>query len=96
MTQALSLAEAERLGPALESHLLAAAEAVAHLPAAVLTPAGLGRVRHGNAVGPGFLVSGGPGALSSPGPVRLLSDDGALVAIASSRDGALHPVTVLG
>lgn len=92
---AIPLAEAEREGPALERRLLAPAEAVAHLPAATLTDAGLRRAIHGNSLSPEHLSrqheAGSTGGL----PVALLGPDGSLVALAHSRGGFLHPAVVL-
>lgn len=94
---ALPLDEAERMGREALSRLIPPAEALPDLPAVQLTPAGRQRVSHGNPVGPDGFVGGLP--LAGPGPVRpvrLLDADGALVALAHSRGGALHPVVVLG
>jgi tRNA pseudouridine55 synthase len=71
-----------------------------HLPAAVLSPRGAERAAHGNTVGgPDILrlLPGLDGGAAVAGtPVRLLDDDGALVAIARGGTGAvLHPVVVL-
>jgi tRNA pseudouridine55 synthase len=95
VSQAVRLDEAERLGPALEARLLTPAEALPHLPAVRVTEPGLVRVRHGNAIGPDQVAGALPPA-SAPGPVRLLTGDGHLVALAHSRGGALHPIVVLG
>jgi tRNA pseudouridine55 synthase len=94
--RALPLADAERLGTAVEARLIGPAEALGDLGAVELTEAGLKRALHGNPVGPEHVA--GPGALPgpAPGPVRLLSADGRLVGLARPRGGALHPVVVLG
>jgi tRNA pseudouridine55 synthase len=81
---------------ALRGRILAPAAAVAHLPAVTVTPAGLARIRHGNPVGPSALEPGGAAALGAAGPVAVRGPDGALVAVAAARGGALHPVSVLG
>jgi tRNA pseudouridine55 synthase len=83
-------------GAAVRARLLAPAAAVAHLPAVTVTPAGLARIRHGNPVGPAGLEPGGAAALAATGPVAVRGPDGALVAVAAARAGALHPVSVLG
>ena len=93
---AVSLADAERLGPDLQDRVIAPAAALAYLPAATVTPAGLQRVQHGNSIGPEYLISGGLAALVGTSPIRVLAEAGDLVAIAECRNGALHPVTVLG
>jgi hypothetical protein len=51
---------------------------------------------HGNPVGPADLEGRWVPPATTGGPVRLLAGDGRLVALAHSRGGALHPITVLG
>jgi tRNA pseudouridine55 synthase len=98
VANAIPLAEAERLGPAVESRLLSPAEALADLPAVTVTPLGLRRAVHGNPLGPEHLAgrwippAGGPSAR----PVRILDADGRLIALAHARGGSLHPAVVLG
>jgi tRNA pseudouridine55 synthase len=102
--QAIPLDEAERLGTDLAERLLAPAEALPGLASVVLTDEGLKRAVHGNPLGPGHLASRGavrPAALETPAgdnplPVKLLGPDGHLVGLARLKDGALHPVVVLG
>ena len=53
--KALSLDQAEGLGPDVAEHLIAPADAVGHLPAVRATPSGVRRVTHGNPVGPEHL-----------------------------------------
>lgn len=97
VADAVPLDEAERLGRALEARLLAPADALPDLPAVRLTEAGLKRALHGNPLGPEHLEGRWiPPAGTTPGPVRVLANDGRLVALAQSRGGALHPVVVLG
>ena len=95
VSQAIALDEAERLGRAVEGRLLAMADLLPDAPAVCLTDQGLQRVRHGNPVGMEGVASGGlpPAGL---GDVRLLDGAGALVAVAQSRGGALHPIIVVG
>jgi tRNA pseudouridine55 synthase len=93
---ALSLEEAERLGRGVEERLIPAAEALPHLPSVRMTAAGLTRAVHGNPLGPADLEGRWVPPAGAGGPVRLLAGDGRLVALAHSRGGALHPVTVLG
>jgi len=93
---AVSLADAERLGPELQDRVIAPAAALAHLPAARVTSAGLQRVQHGNAIGPECLISGDLAALEGTRAIRVMAESGDLVAIGECRNGALHPVTVLG
>jgi tRNA pseudouridine55 synthase len=98
VTQAMPLAEAERLGEAVESRVLTPADALGHLAALTLTEAGLRRALHGNPVGPEHLEKRfvPPSGSSAAGRVRLLGQDGRLVALAHSRGGLLHPAVVLG
>jgi tRNA pseudouridine55 synthase len=85
------LARAGRLGEAL----IAPAEALAHLPAATLAPAGLARIGHGQAVGPADLLGALPD-LRQATLVRLLDESGALVALAEpGPSSSLQPRTVL-
>jgi tRNA pseudouridine55 synthase len=93
---AIPLAVAERLGAAVQTHLMPASEALGHLPAVEVSAAGLKRVVHGNPIGPQH-VAGRWVALAGQGSkVRILGPDGRLVALAESKAGALHPVVVLG
>ena len=96
VASALPLDEAERLGRDLESRLIPAAEALPHLPSVQMTASGLTRAMHGNPLGPTDLEGRWVPPAGVGGPVRLLAGDGRLVALAHSRGGALHPVTVLG
>ena len=96
VADAVPLADAERLGAGLEARLIAPADALPHLPAVRITESGLTRAVHGNPLGPGDLEGRRVPPAGATGPVRLLAADGRLVALAHSRGGALHPVTVLG
>lgn len=92
---ATTLAEALELGPGMAERLISPADALPDLQAVNVTPDGLKRVLHGNFIGPehhdGRLAADGTPTTS----VRILSD-GRLVALARPRNGALHPVVVLG
>jgi len=98
VAHALTLADAERLGPGVLAHLVSPADALGDLPAVTVTPLGLTRALHGNPLNPGHMAgrslppSGGPVARL----VRILDADGRLIALAHSRGGALHPAVVLG
>jgi tRNA pseudouridine55 synthase len=96
VSDAIPLGEAERLGRDLADRLIPAAEALPHLPSVRMTASGLTRAVHGNPVGPADLEGRWVPPAGADGPVRLLAGDGRLVALAYSRGGALHPVTVLG
>jgi tRNA pseudouridine55 synthase len=96
VADALPLGEAERLGPAVADRAISPAAALPHLPSVQLTPLGLKRAVHGNALGPEHLEGRWIPPHGSGGPVRVLGPDGRLVALAHSRGGALHPAVVLG
>jgi tRNA pseudouridine55 synthase len=96
---AMPLADAERLGRAIADRLITPADALGDLPAVTVTQAGRKRAQHGNPLGPEHLagrwlppVAGGP----NPAPVRILDENGSLLALAHSRGGSLHPAVVLG
>ena len=93
---AMPLAAAEAAGSASFASLVAPADALPDLAAAVLTDEGLRRVLHGNAIGPAQLRSSLPDSADPAARVRLLADDGRLVALARQEAGSLHPVVVLG
>jgi tRNA pseudouridine55 synthase len=108
LRDATPLEVAERLGKQIAQRLISPAEALCEFPSVELTPAGLTRATHGNWLSPEHLAR----ALADPLPaaaaarakagqliVRVLaplSAGGRLVALAEPRDGALHPVVVLG
>jgi tRNA pseudouridine55 synthase len=92
--EALPLAEAERLGPTAASRLISLSAALPHLAAVRVTSLGLRRALHGNALEPVHLE--GPGLQTETSPVKILSADGELVALAQARAGVLHPTVVLG
>jgi len=98
IADAIPLAEAERLGPGLAGRVISPADALGDLPAVTVTPLGLRRAMHGNPLSPehlaGRVVPPSGGAAS--GSVRILNEAGALVALAHSRGGTLHPAVVLG
>ena len=98
VAQSLPLDAAERLGPALAAHILSPADALGDFPSVTVNADGLRRVLHGNPLNPDHLQGRSlPVAGSLPGMrVRVLADDGHLVALAASRGGALHPTVVLG
>lgn len=96
VSRALPLAEAERLGPEVEAHLVPMAEALADLPAVRLSEAGLVRVRHGNPVGLQLIEGPWVPASATLQKIRLLDGGGALIALADLRGGLLQPSTVLG
>jgi tRNA pseudouridine55 synthase len=96
VADAIPFQDAERLGRDLQSRVIPAAEALPHLPCVRMTASGLTRAMHGNPIGPADLEGRWIPPAGAGGPVRLLAGDGRLVALAHSRGGALHPVTVLG
>jgi tRNA pseudouridine55 synthase len=96
VTDAVPLEAAEALGRGIAERALSPAQALPHLPAVSLTAEGLRRVSHGNAVGPEHLEMSWVASLGQAAAVRLLDAAGRLVAVARPRNGALHPVVVLG
>ena len=96
IAQAVPLDEAERLGPAVEKYLITAADALAYFPAVTLNELGLKRVLHGNPVSPEHLAGRFVPTAGTGEKVRLLDESGALIALADSRGGALHPSVVIG
>lgn len=75
-----ALADASRVAEAM----LAPAEAVAHLPRAVVDEAGEADLRHGRAVS-------AAGAADAEGPVAIVSAGGELLAIGEREGGRLRP-----
>ena len=98
VSQALPLADAERLGPEVGRHLLTPEDALSDLPSVTVTELGLKRAKHGNSLGPEHLEMRyvPPAGLTQTGRVRILAPDGHLLALANSRGGLLHPAVVLG
>ena len=94
--RAMTLDDAQRLGAGLAEWLIAPADALPDLAAVRTTARGLIRVSHGNPLGPEDLEGRWLPPAATPGPVRILAEDGRLVALAHARGGALHPVIVLG
>lgn len=95
---AMPLAEAERLGRAIADHLISPADALADLPAVTVTLAGCKRALHGNPLAPEHLVGRWvpPPPAGNAAAVRILEENGHLIALAHSRGGSLHPAVVLG
>jgi tRNA pseudouridine55 synthase len=94
LEQATALDVVEREGEAAVRRLVAMDRMLSSLPQAILSPEGLRRVTHGNAVGPACVVTG---HVPPPGRhVRLLDEAGSLVAVAESGPGELlRPVVVV-
>ncbi|MEO7189662.1 MAG: tRNA pseudouridine(55) synthase TruB [Vicinamibacterales bacterium] len=92
---AMPLVEAERLGLGVADRLLSPAAALPAVPAVTMTPTGLERSLHGQAVEAAHLTDAFV-ARDTESLVRLLAADGRLVALARQRGDALHPVVVLG
>ncbi len=95
LAQANRLEEIERAPSVAATRLVPLARLDLGLPSVVLTNQGRRFALHGRTIPPGELVD--PPA--APGParteVRLLDGRGKLVAVAETRDGALHPRVVL-
>jgi tRNA pseudouridine55 synthase len=95
ISQAIKLEDAERLGPGVEAHLISPAAALAHFPAVTANLAGFKRATHGNALAPHHLAGQFLPTTARDQKVRILGEDGSLIALADSRGGELHPVVVL-
>jgi tRNA pseudouridine55 synthase len=95
VASALPLDESERLGVDLVQHLRSPREALPDLLEVTVTPLGLTRALHGNPLAPGHLTRHWLPPSSHSAPVKVLDETGALIALAHSRGGALHPSTVL-
>jgi len=104
IASAVPLDVAERLGRDIAGRVLSPADALPDLIGVRVTPAGLKRAAHGNPLGPEHLEERympPPSGAVTPGsgsvkPVKIVDQDGRLIALAWSRGGALHPVVVLG
>jgi tRNA pseudouridine55 synthase len=104
ISQAVSLEAAERLGAGIAGHVLSPGDALPDLMGVRVTAAGLKRASHGNPLSPEHLeerhipvasTADAP-AGAPPKPVKVMTGDGRLIALAWARGGALHPVVVLG
>ena len=95
VSQAIPFEEAERLGPGIERHLVNPADALSHFPAITVNDLGLKRVMHGNPLSPGHLKGHFVPTTGTGEKVRILDESGALIALADSRGGALHPSVVI-
>jgi tRNA pseudouridine55 synthase len=95
LSQAVPLDEAERLGPEIAARLISPSDALAHFPAVTVNEAGLKRVLHGNPLSPEHLTGRFVPVINSGEKARILGPDGALIALADGRGGALHPTVVI-
>jgi len=95
IAQAIKLEDAERLGPGVEAHLISPAAALAHFPAVTANLAGFKRATHGNSLAPHHLAGQFVPTTGTGQKVRILAEDGSLIALADSRGGELHPTVVL-
>ena len=95
LSQAITFEDVERIGAELESHLISPAVALAHFPAVTANIAGFKRATHGNSLAPHHLAGQFVPTTSVGQKVRILAEDGSLIALADSRGGELHPSVVL-
>lgn len=96
LAHAITFDDVDRLGPAgLEAHLINPATALSHFPAVTANMAGFKRATHGNSLAPHHLAGQFVPTTSSGQKVRILGEDGSLIALADSRGGELHPSVVL-
>ena len=95
LSHAVPLDEAERLGPAVDKYLISPADALSHFPAVTVNDLGFTRVTHGNPVSPEHLAGRFVPTAMTGEKIRILDESGALIALADSRGGALHPSVVI-
>ena len=95
IAQSVPLDEAERLGPAVEKYLINPSDALAHFPAITVNDLGLQRVLHGNPLNPGHIAGHVVPTTELGQKVRILDQQGALIALGDSRGGMLHPSVVI-
>jgi len=95
LARAIKLEDAERLGPGVEAHLISPAAALAHFPAVTANLAGFKRATHGNSLAPHHLAGQFVPTTGTGQKVRILAEDGSLIALADSRGGELHPAVVI-
>ena len=93
LDQAVTLDELDRLGTGAGARMVPMSALLPRVPAVVVTEAGARRAAHGNALAPADLKTP---AAAGAGRVRLVADDGALLAVAEPTSGGLlHPVVVV-
>lgn len=96
ISQAITFDDVERLGPGgLGAHLIDPATALSHFPAVTANQAGFKRATHGNSLAPHHLAGQFVPTTGMGQKVRILGEDGSLIALADSRGGELHPAVVL-
>lgn len=96
IADAITFDDVERLGPGgLEAHLINPADALSHFPAVTANMAGFKRATHGNSLAPHHLAGQFVPTTGYGQKVRILGEDGSLIALADSRGGELHPTVVL-
>jgi tRNA pseudouridine55 synthase len=96
IAEAVALESVERERRSAIERLLPLNRLLESFPGVHLTPQGTDRAAHGSAITPSDLVSApDPGFPGDAPHVRLLTPQGALVAIAEARHGVLHPIVVL-
>ncbi len=96
LAHAITFDDVDRLGPGgLEAHLINPATALSHFPAVTANQAGFKRATHGNSLAPHHLAGQFVPTTGTGQKVRILAEDGSLIALADSRGGELHPSVVL-
>lgn len=95
IANAITFDDVDRLGAELESRLISPAVALAHFPAVTANMAGFKRATHGNSLAPHHLAGQFVPTTDGAQKVRILAEDGSLIALADSRGGELHPTVVL-
>lgn len=96
INDAITFDDVERLGlGGLEAHLISPAFALGHFPAVTANAAGFKRATHGNSLATHHLAGQVVPTTATGQKVRILAEDGSLIALADSRGGELHPSVVL-
>jgi len=96
LRQAVPLQVVQEEGGAALARLLPVERLLARLPQVVVNERGARRAAHGNALAAEDLRDPGAPSAPTPGPVRVLDPDGALLAIGQETSGGLlQPVVVL-
>jgi tRNA pseudouridine55 synthase len=96
LAHAVTLDLCEREPDQARARLVPLSGLLTWMPAADLTDAGMTRVRHGQPVRPVDLARPAPLPPGGDGYIRLLGEDGTLLALAQpAADGFLHPALVL-
>lgn len=90
----LEAIDSEEARRAVLSRLIPMGEAMDEWPSVQLDARGVNAVGHGRGLGPGDVAAAGGGGLRPGQMVRMLDENGALVALGEMKSHGLHPVRV--